>query len=55
MVMGIVTALHRQSAKYGTKTLMGNDSGKVVALSVVQVSEVTSSIAMEKEGFKHCI
>ena len=43
------------SAKYGTYTLMDKDSGKVVAFSVVQVSEVTSSNAMEKEGFKRCI
>ena len=43
------------SAKYGTYTLMDNDSGKVVAFRVVQVSEVTSSNAMEKEGFKRCI
>ena len=43
------------SAKYGTYTLMDSDSGKVVAFSVVQVSEVTSSNAMEKEGFKRCI
>jgi len=43
------------SAKYGTYTLMGNDSGKVMAFSVVQVSEVTSSNAMAKEGFKCCI
>ena len=41
------------SAKYGTYTLMDVNSGKVVAFSVVQVSEVTSS--MEKEGFKRCI
>ena len=43
------------SAKYGTYTLMDDDSGKVVAFSVVQVSEVTSSNAMEKEGFQRCI
>ena len=43
------------SAKYGTYTLLDDDSGKVVAFSVVQVSEVTSSNAMEKEGFKCCI
>ena len=40
------------SAKYGT--LMEDDSGKVVAFSVVQVCEVTSSNSMEKEGFKRC-
>ena len=43
------------NAKYGTYTLMDDDSGKVVALSVVQVSEVTSSNSMEKGGFKRCI
>ena len=43
------------SAKYGTYALMDDDSGKVVAFSVVQVSEVTSSNAMEKEGFQRCI
>ena len=43
------------SAKYGTYILMDNDSGNMVAFSVVQVSEVTSSNAMEKEGFKCCI
>ena len=43
------------SAKYGTYTLMDNASDKMVAFSVVQVSEVTSSNAMEKEGFKRCI
>ena len=43
------------SAKYGTYTLLDDDSDKVVAFSVVQVSEVTSSNAMEKEGFKRCI
>ena len=43
------------NAKYGTYTLMDDDSGTVVAFSVVQVSEVTSSNAIEKEGFKRCI
>ena len=31
------------NAKYGTYTLMYDDTGKVVTFSVVQVSEVTSS------------
>ena len=35
-------------AKYGTYTLMDDDTGDVVAFNVVQVSEVTSSNAMEK-------
>ena len=43
------------NAKYGTYTLMDNDSGKVAAFSLVQVSEVTSSNAMEKEGFERCL
>ena len=34
---------------------MDDDTGDVVAFSVVQVSEVTSSNAMEKEGFSRCI
>lgn len=43
------------NAKYGTYTLMDDDTGKVVAFSVVQVTEATSSNAMEKEGFKWCL
>ena len=40
----------RHNAKYGTYTLIDDDTCKVVAFSVVQVSEVTSSNTME-EGF----
>lgn len=36
-------------------TALDNDSGKVVAFSEFQASEVTPSNAMEKEGFKCCI
>lgn len=43
------------SAKYGTYTLMDEDTGNVVAFNVVQVSEVSSSNAMEKEGFSRCM
>ena len=43
------------NSKYGTCTLIDYDTGKVVAFSVIQVSEVTSSNAIEKEGFKRCI
>lgn len=43
------------NAKYGTYTMMDNESGKVVTFKVVQVTEVTSSNAMEKEGFVHCL
>ena len=42
------------SAKYCTYTMM-TDEGRVVAFNVVQVTEVTSSNAMEKEGFERCI
>jgi len=42
-------------AKYGTYTLMDDDTGNVVAFSVVQVSEVSTSNVMEKEGFTTCI
>lgn len=41
------------SAKYGTYTMM-SDEGLIVTFSVVQVTEVTSSNAMEKEGFERC-
>ena len=34
---------------------MMTDEGKVAAINVVQVTEVTSSNAMEKEGFERCI
>ena len=34
---------------------MDKDIGNVVAFQVVQVTEVTSSNAMEKEGFTRCI
>ena len=34
---------------------MDVDTGKLVALSVVQVSETTSSNATDKEGFKRCL
>jgi len=43
------------NAKYGTYTFMDSDSEKVVSFSVVQVTEVTSSNAMEKEGFVRCV
>ena len=42
------------NAKYCTYTMM-TDEGKVAAINVVQVTEVTSSNAMEKEGFARCI
>jgi len=42
------------SAKYCTYTMM-SDEGKVAYFSLVQVTEVTSSNAMEKEGFERCL
>ena len=42
-------------AKYGTYTLMDEDTGNVVAFNVAQVSEVSSSNAMEKEGLTRSI
>ena len=41
------------SDKYGTYTMM-SDSSEVITFSLVQVTEVTSSNAMEKEGFERC-
>ena len=43
------------NAKYGTYTFKDSDTGKIVSFSVVQVTETTSSNAMEKEGFVRCI
>ena len=43
------------NAKYRTYTFMDSDTGKIVSFSVVQVTETTSSNAMEKEGFVRCI
>ena len=42
------------SAKYGTYTLM-EDTGKIITFNVVQSTEVSSSNAMEKEGFERCL
>ena len=42
------------NAKYGTYTMMGEENGKVISFSLVQVNEVTSSNAMERKGFKRC-
>ena len=42
-------------AKYGTYSLLDETSGKVVEFSVVQVTEVTLSNAMEYEGCKRSL
>ena len=43
------------SAKYGTYSMLDEKSGKVIEFSVVQVTEVTSSNAMEYEGCKRTL
>ena len=42
------------SAKYGTYTMM-NDEAKIVTFNLVKSTEVSSSNAMEKEGFERCL
>ena len=41
------------SAKYCTYTMMGMDTEKVMDFEVVQVSQTSSSVAMEKKGFQN--
>ena len=43
------------NAKYGTYTMIDQETDKIVDFSVVQVSEVNNSNAMEREGFKRCM
>ena len=43
------------SAKYGTYTLMDEKTNFIIEFSVVQVTEVSSSNAMEYEGFKRTL
>ena len=43
------------NAKYGTYTMIDQSSNKIVDFHIVQVSEVTNSNAMEREGFKRCM
>ena len=43
------------SAKYGTYTMMDKESEKIVDFEVCHVKQSTSSQAMEKRGFKHCL
>ena len=45
----------RYNAKYRTYTMLDQHTDKVIDFKVVQVSEVTSSNAMEREGFQHCM
>ena len=43
------------NSKYGTYTMIDQITDKIVDFQVVQVSEVTSSNAMEREEFKRCM
>ena len=43
------------SAKYGTYTLMDEKSNLIIEFSVVQVTEASSSNAMEYEGCKRAL
>ena len=43
------------NAKCCTYTIMTQESGEFVDFHIVQVTETTSSVAMEKEAFKRCI
>ena len=43
------------NAKYGTYTMIDQETDKIVDFNIVQVSEVSSSNAMEREGFKRCM
>ena len=43
------------NAKYGTYTMIDQHSDKIIDFQIVQVSEVSSSNAMEREGFKRCM
>ena len=46
---------HRYNAKYRAYTMLDQHTDKVIDFKVVQVSEVTSSNAMEREGFQRCM
>ena len=43
------------NAKYGTYTMIDQHTDKIVDFHVVQVTEVSSSNAIEREGFKRCM
>ena len=43
------------NAKYGTYSIMHVTTEKILAFSLVQVSEVNNSNCMEKEGLKRCL
>ena len=43
------------SAKYGTYSIVDTESSKVLDFSLLQVTEVKNSNAMELEGLKRCL
>ncbi|KAK3731342.1 hypothetical protein QZH41_004098 [Actinostola sp. cb2023] len=43
------------SAKYGTYTMIDQETDKIVDFKLIQVSEVGSSNQMERKGFKQCM
>ena len=43
------------SAKYGTYSIVNTATSKVLDFSLVQVTEVKNSNAMELEGLKRCL
>ena len=43
------------NAKYCTYTMMLENTGEILHFHVLQVTEASSSVAMEKEGFKRCL
>ncbi|XP_064631010.1 uncharacterized protein LOC135489542 [Lineus longissimus] len=43
------------SAKYGSYSLMDLDNKKIIAMELVQSTEVKSSVHMEKEGLIRCV
>ena len=43
------------SAKYCTYSMMDRHNNEIIASALVQVSETTSSVAMEKLGFQRCM
>ena len=43
------------NAKYGTYTMIDQQTAKIVDFQIVQCTEVNNSNAMEREGFKRCM
>ena len=43
------------SAKYGTYSLMDSAVNLILDYSLIEVSKVSSSVAMEKDGLQHCL